>query len=190
MFQDGPLQPHRGRVGSLRDVRGHGDLDVLGGGVREVSQVSQQWVLLLRQGDAAQGQVDWDLRWRLVTFCDAILVPWCFVSLFWIIYLVFCLPSYVYTRHCNIGSYVILKSCFLTLLGTTLQRLEMGWLPSHWFSSHHTSISACYHQIMKKIYFLTWETFESTLLFHHGSLKVLSLAEFRSLYTFILSMWF
>ena len=46
----------------------------------------------------------------------------------------------------------------------------------------------------KKIYFLTWETFESTLLFHHGSseaaLKVLSLAEFRSLYTFILSLWF
>lgn len=39
--------------------------------------------------------------WYL-SFCDAILVPWCFVSLFWIIYfLVLCLPpTYVYcTRH-------------------------------------------------------------------------------------------
>ena len=58
VFQDGPFQPHGGRVWPLRDVRGHGDLNVLGGGLREVAQVAQQRVLLLRPGDAAQGQVD------------------------------------------------------------------------------------------------------------------------------------
>ena len=71
MFQNGSLQPHGGWVWPLRDVRGHGHLDVLRGGVREVAQVAQQRVLLLRPGDAAQGQVDpdvWSLSVMLLLF--------------------------------------------------------------------------------------------------------------------------
>ena len=117
VFQDGSLQSHGGRVWPLRDVRGHGHLDVLRGGVREVAEVAQQRVLLLWPGDAAQGQVDWDLRWHVsgiflwcyfssLMFCFFILNYLFLSSLFTtsicLLYLTQTLPLQYWLFRCNI----------------------------------------------------------------------------------------
>lgn len=68
VFQDGSLQSHGGH-----GLGGHGDLDVLRGGVREVAQVPQQRVILLRPGDPAQGQVASRLEITRVWYLSVIL---------------------------------------------------------------------------------------------------------------------
>lgn len=98
---------------------------------------------------------------------------------------------------------VILKPRNLTLSGTNPAKLEMRWLPSHWFTSRG-SVHVCLlsPNSEKKIFHKLGDFLESTLTlhFHHGSseaeLKVLSLAEFRRLRYFyssqgyIISLWF